>query len=89
MVTSLKIKSICGSIDTSHSALSANAGTCVITYDPWWLNFKTSYLFFFNIFISDKKWHLPLEKSFTDNLMNNLATEYFILNYDITDVLYV
>ena len=53
-------------------ALSANAGTCVITYDPWWLNFKTSYLFFFNIFISDKKWHLPLEKSFTDNLMNNL-----------------
>ena len=54
-------------------ALSANAGTCVITYDPWWLNFKTSYLFFFNIFISDKKWHLPLEKSFTDNLMNNLA----------------
>ena len=59
-------------------ALSANAGTCVITYDPWWLNFKTSYLFFFNTFISNKKWPLPLEKSFTDNLMNNLGNDPFV-----------
>ena len=64
-------------------ALSANAGTCVITYDPWWLNFKTSYLFFFNIFISNKKWHLPLEKSFTDNLMNNLEINVFAVLFQI------